>query len=68
MPELRGAWSGGMVPQTSQEISNELNSKRPCGLLCHQRAVSAARGMIPTSDGALSGVADAGILPAMPVS
>jgi len=68
MPELRGAWSGGMVPQTTQEISNELNSKRPCGLLCHQRAVSAVRGMLPTSDGSLSGLADDGILPRMPVS
>jgi hypothetical protein len=68
MPELRGAWSGGMVPQNVKEINNELRSHRPCGMLCMHRAVSAARSMLPTSDGALSGVTDDGILPRMPVN
>jgi hypothetical protein len=34
----------GMVPQTTQEINQELRSNRPCGMLCQQRAIEAAKG------------------------
>ena len=60
-------WAG-MAPQSAGEISQELRSGRPCDLACHQRAVAAARSMLPVSDDGLSGLADDGILPRMPVS
>ena len=57
-----------MLPQSAGEMAKELRSDRPCDLACHQRAVSAARSMLPVSDDGLSGLADDGILPRMPVS
>ena len=50
MPELAGAWSGGLVAQSLRGIARGLRSDRACDSACMQRAVAAARNKLPTAD------------------